>query len=60
MQKKGQKMEHNNKPPEINDVKQEFSKKGYILISTKYKNKNTKLEFMCEKHKEYGIQTVTY
>ena len=37
-------MGHNNKPPEINDVKQEFSKKGYVLISTKYKNKDTKLE----------------
>lgn len=53
-------MKRNNKPPKISDVKQQFSKKGYTLISTEYKNKNTKLEFICEKHKEYGIQTVSY
>lgn len=53
-------MGKNNKPYTIEYVKEQFDKKGYILLSKEYKNLNTKLNYMCKKHMELGIQKVTF
>lgn len=41
-------------------IKKEFKEKDYELISITYKNVNTKLDFICNKHKDAGIQQVSY
>ena len=46
-------MAKNNKPYEIEYVKEQFEKKDYTLISEEYKNKNTKLDYICNKHNYY-------
>lgn len=53
-------MGKNNKPYTIEYVKEQFKKKDYTLLSTEYKNKNTKLDFLCNKHKYVGIQKVSF
>lgn len=40
------------------EVKKEFEKHNYTLISTEYKNVNTSLDFICNKHKERGVQKI--
>lgn len=44
----------------IESIKKEFQKKDYELISTTYTNKNIKLDYICNKHKDVGIQQVSY
>ena len=44
---------------DIDIVRQMFNKKDYTLVSTVYKNKNEKLDYICNKHKEIGIQSVS-
>lgn len=53
-------MGKNNKKFSHNFIKDEFSKDGYILLSKEYKNANTKLEYLCSKHKEHGSQYVSF
>ena len=53
-------MGKNNKPHTIEYVKEQFEKKEYTLLSTEYKNKNTKLDFLCNKHKYIGVQKVSF
>lgn len=53
-------MGKNNKPYTIEYVKNQFENRGYTLLSNEYKNKNTKLDFICNKHKEVGVQKVTF
>ena len=53
-------MAKNNKPYEIEYVKEQFEKKDYTLISEEYKNKNTKLDYICNKHKDVGVQHVSF
>ena len=53
-------MGKNNKRFTIEEVSKAFEEKDYVLISTEYKNKNTHLDYICNKHKELGIQTVTF
>lgn len=45
---------------EIEYVKEQFKNKNYTLLSKEYKNKNTKLDFICNNHIELGIQQVTF
>ena len=40
-------------------VEQEFINRGYILLS-EYKNSDTPLEYICPKHKNEGMKTITY
>lgn len=40
----------------IESIKKEFQKKDYELISTTYTNKNIKLDYICNKHKDVGMQ----
>lgn len=53
-------MGKNNKPYTIEYVKEQFKKKEYTLLSNVYKNTNTKLDYICNKHKNIGIQKVTF
>lgn len=53
-------MGKNNKPYKIEYIKEQFAKKDYILLSEEYKNKNTKLDYMCKKHMNLGIQKVSF
>ena len=53
-------MGKNNKPYNIEYVREKFKQKNYTLISTEYKNVNTKLEFICNNHEELGIQRATF
>lgn len=41
-------------------IKQEFEKRDLILISTEYKNNEQKLQYICNKHKDKGIQETRY
>lgn len=41
-------------------VKQEFEDCGYILLSTEYHNNSTYLEYLCSRHLDKGVQTITY
>lgn len=46
----------------FDDVKQLFESRKYELISTEadYKNKSTKLSYICPKHRDKGILQITY
>ena len=41
------------------EVKERFINKGYELISQEYINANTKLEYICPKHRDKGIQEIS-
>lgn len=41
-------------------VKQDFERKNYNLISTEYVGIKSKLDYICNKHKDLGVQNVTY
>lgn len=43
----------------IDIVRSMFKEKDYDLISTVYKNKKEKLDYICNKHKNLGIQKVS-
>jgi hypothetical protein len=44
----------------IEDVKLAFEKENYTLISDKYINNLTPLQYICEKHKNKGIQQMAW
>lgn len=46
--------------PKFSDIQKLFEDKGYILLSTEYINAKSKLDYICTKHKEYGIQSIRY
>ena len=41
-------------------VKKEFDERGYILLSTEYKNNSSYLEYICPKHKDKGALKITF
>ena len=41
-------------------IKSEFEKRGYTLVSKEYIGSNSKLDYVCRKHKDKGIQSITY
>ena len=45
----------NNKRPTINYIGNVFKLEGYLLLSTLYKNNNTKLEFICPNNHRHNI-----
>lgn len=53
-------MGKNNKRYDYKYVKSKFEEKDYTLISTEYKNTKEKLDYICNKHKEVGIQNVSF
>jgi hypothetical protein len=42
------------------EVKKEFELRGYQLVSTEYINSNQKLEYICLKHPDEGVQQIDY
>lgn len=46
--------------PKWEDIIKAFEERDYSLISTEYINAKSKLEYICNKHKEQGIQSITY
>lgn len=46
--------------PKWEDITSLFEKYNYELISTKYINAKTKLKYICNKHRDKGVQSVTY
>lgn len=53
-------MGKNNNPYTIEYVKEQFENRDYTLLSKEYKNNTTKLDFICNKHKDAGVQQVTF
>ncbi len=43
----------------IDEVKKIFEDKGYVLLTEEYKNNHQKLEYICLKHNEKGVQHIT-
>lgn len=41
-------------------VKKAFEERGYELLETEYINSKTKMAYICNKHKEEGVQYITY
>lgn len=44
----------------IEEIRKEFKDKGLTLLSTEYKNGKTKLDYICQKHSDKGVQPITY
>lgn len=44
----------------LEEVKRDFENKGYELLSNEYLNYVTKMDYICKKHRNYGIQQTTY
>lgn len=44
----------------IEDIRIAFEKEGYILVSKKYVNNLQPLQYICNKHKDEGIQQMTW
>ena len=42
------------------EVKAEFEQRGYILLSDTYTNGSEKLQYVCKKHKDKGIQVIDF
>ena len=42
------------------EVKNMFEERGYELISTEYINSEEKLEYICHKHRDKGVQKIDY
>ena len=45
---------------DIEFIRKEFGKRDYKLLSYFYINNTQDLDFICNKHSEYGVQTTTY
>ena len=43
-----------------NEVKKEFSERGYELVSTQYHNVMSNLDYICNKHRDKGVQQITF
>lgn len=41
-------------------VNLDFEKRGYALLATEYKNNQTLMPYICNKHKERGVQYIHY
>lgn len=42
------------------DIRKEFEKRNYILVSDSYTNNKQSLIYICKKHIDYGEQYITY
>lgn len=50
----------NRRKVDYNLVKSEFDERKYELLSTKYVNNVTKLQYICPKHKTKGVLEITF
>lgn len=46
--------------PKIEQIRKDFSNKGYQLLDNKYINAKTKLLYICNQHSDKGVQSITY
>ena len=46
--------------PLWDDIVNAFKARDYLLISDNYTNAKTKLDYICLKHKNKGMQSITY
>lgn len=46
--------------PHWSDIESLFRENDYDLISDKYINAKTKLDYICKKHPDRGVQSITY
>ncbi len=44
----------------INDLKKEFTKRGYTLLSTKYKDVNSKIKYICPNGHRHKMQIIAF
>ena len=44
----------------IEEIQEEFNERGYELLTKEYINQKQKMEFICNVHKDKGIQTISY
>ena len=56
----GEKITNKKTKYNIDDIKKEFEKRDYILVSDVYKNCDLKLEYICKSHSEHGVQRIPY
>lgn len=42
------------------EIRQECNRRGYILLSDNINRSNSRFEYICTKHIEYGVKTATY
>jgi hypothetical protein len=45
---------------DINEIRNKFNKRGYRLESTEFINKTSKLNYICLKHKDKGVLSISY
>lgn len=50
----------NKRKKTIEEMREIFKEKGYELISNEYINNETHLEYICPKHRDKGVQKITY
>lgn len=57
-------LKYGNKAPclllNINDIFQKFKERKLILLSKEYINTTSKLKYMCIRHKDKGVQKISY
>lgn len=46
--------------PSWDEIQMVFEERNYTLVSTEYISSKTKLEYICNKHKDKGIQGITW
>lgn len=51
---------NNAQKPKWEEIKALFDAKGYELLSDHYVSNKVKLEYICPRHRDYGIQSITY
>lgn len=44
----------------IEEIREQFNKRGYTLLDDKYINQHQSMHFICNKHRTNGVQTILY
>lgn len=55
-----ERMSKNRRKYNINDIEEEFKERGYEILESEYINTDNKLNYICLKHKNKGVQSITY
>lgn len=50
----------NNKENEFELIQKYFDEKGYILLTDHYENLKQRIEYICPKHRDIGVQSATW
>ena len=57
-QKCGREKVNNSRKLSLEYVRSQFERKGYILLANEYINSTTKMPFICNKHRDKGVQYI--